>query len=135
MISKPTKQAMAETEFYIRFLEMMTTGYSGGTISAARGESVEMEYGYWASIHGHEMQADPNDSYAVAQCLARTRRAAVNMTGGHIGIWVDGRNGRNMLIFDVSQWFRDKDICLAFAKLNHQKAIWDCANSRPINVD
>lgn len=134
-LPKPTASQMAETHWYLRFLEMMAAGFDGASIHAETGMRSTQNRGFWASVHGQERQADPNDSYSVATGLAATRRKAIRMDAGHVGVWVEGRNGRNTLVFDVSKWFLLEDDCLTFARQNGQRAIWDCANGRPINVD
>jgi hypothetical protein len=128
---KPSKSFMRDVQFQLRFLECMLASFEGCTIHVESGLVSRRSEGYWASFECAEFNAHATDSYSIAYAFTMLRKRAKVRKSAYIGIWKD----HSTLVFDLSKWFASKDECLAFARANQQRAIWDCANSVPISVE
>lgn len=108
--------------------ELSLTG--GFSYNAITGES-NSATGYMVSLNGYEEQFDFNDvDNNTIRNYFLNHLDSLNKEEAFLGGWVDN----NKVYLDVSVNISDLETAIYTGIMNNQKAIYDCANKRSINI-
>jgi hypothetical protein len=100
----------------------------GGTFNLDLSEAHHID-GYYSSVYGYEQTVSEEDFGE------STLNAYLDMVEGHsdylLGTWVD----EGLVYLDLTKHIPDKHTAIEFGLYNRQKAIWDIAGKKAIELD